>query len=686
MALRSFQAYLESPTSIRLEMDKKYDVSTLHFTVETKDTKHDLLIDRCIESTQQVTYFLTNTTELTLEEQYTVFDQDRNGAELGYGAIVRSQLFDQYFFYDGSDLGVHYTTKSTSFKLWAPISKTVFLVINQTPYPMGKEQKGVWSLEIEGDWEGAHYHYLHRVNGHWLEVHDPYALSSCANSGDSIVIDPKKLRSNHRSYQNPPLAQAVLYEMSVRDFSQQKEAGFQAPGQFKGLTESPSIGTEQIGMDYIKNLGVTHIQLMPVYDFGSVDETYPQLVYNWGYDPVQYNVPEGSFSSNPEDPYARIVELQTAIEAYHQAGIGVIMDVVYNHVYNANTYAFEKLIPGYFYRFDEENGQRHDGTFCGNDVASERSMIRHYIKHSLKQWVQLYGFDGFRFDLMGILDLQTMQEISKELQDLYPTIYLYGEGWKMQTGLPQESLAHQYNAHELPQIAFFNDEYRDTLKRILAFPETLLQDGYQKKMEDLLVGSYNRHFLQPIQSINYIECHDNATFYDYLQIKQPNWTHHNLKRAASFGLQLLLLSQGIPFIHSGQEFFRTKDNLDNTYNSPDSINQLDWLRANHYKEHVAHIKEWVAFRKEHPALSLSQYSDIEYSCDFYWLTDFVLRYQVETTEETMQFILNFSTHDFHFTTEDGQEVIFTYPPLVDKSKQNLTLAGQNVCALVEKKL
>lgn len=684
MALRQFQPYLDDAATIRLVMEKRFDSDPMSFTIESQQEAFELFIQRRIEEETTVTYLLTSFHSFNLEVDYTIYDQDRNHAELSYGTIVRTEAFEQIFTYDGEDLGAHYQPNQTTFKFWAPISKQVFLILDGEPHPLTKSTNGVWLTTVSGDWDGHHYYYLHRVNGEWVEVHDPYALSSLANSGDSVVINPAKLAIPKRAHTQVPLSQAILYEMSVRDFSQQKEAGFQHRGLFAGLTESPRLEGYSLGMDYVKSLGVTHIQLMPLYDFGSVDELQPEAVYNWGYDPVQYNVPEGSFSSNPNDPYTRILELQSAIQAYHDADLGVIMDVVYNHVYHAETYAFEKIVPGYFYRYDRQD-RRTDGTFCGNDVASERSMVRNYIKQSLKQWVTLYGFDGFRFDLMGILDNQTMQEITTELQELYPNIYLYGEGWKMGTGLPYEELAHQYNAAQLPKISFFNDHYRDTMKKILLEPTHLQECQTHETVQNLLAGSRHGHFVSPQQSLNYLECHDNATLFDYFHIQQPHWSRHMQKRAASFGLQLQLLSQGLTFIHSGQEFFRTKGELENTYNSPDSINQLDWTRAVRYQEHIQFIRDFIAFRKAHPSLSFESYEDIQKNCDFYWLTDFVLRYQVSSETETIQFIINFSAEDFLYTKEEEQTIQFTYPPVVDKYQTQVLIAGQSICTLIHKK-
>ncbi|HEM4050882.1 TPA: type I pullulanase [Streptococcus suis] len=683
MALRQFQAFLDDVATIRLVMEKRFDTEHMSFSLESDDATSQLFIHSCLEVENLVLYYLTSLHALNLDKDYAIYDQDRNKTELGYGHIVRSAIFEQNYTYDGSDLGATYSPQSTSFKLWAPISKQVFLVLEGTPYAMKKGSKGVWQVTVEGDLDSQSYHYLHKVNGEWISVHDPYALSSKANSGDSYVINPNKLHKVRRAQTQRPISQAIVYEMSVRDFSWQTEAGFKHRSQFLGLTESPVLDGMKLGMDYIKNLGVTHIQLLPVYDFGSVDENKPQAVYNWGYDPMQYNLPEGSFSSLPNDPYARILELQEAIQAYHDADISVNMDVVYNHVYHAEKYAFELIVPGYFYRYNE-HGMRTDGTFCGNDVASERSMVRNYIKQSLRQWTSIYGFDGFRFDLMGILDSDTINQIQEELSAIHPNIYLYGEGWKMATGLEYEKLAHQYNADQLPEVSFFNDDYRDTFKKLLLNPTRLVDKQLHEKVQHLLAGSHYSHFITPQQSLNYIECHDNATAFDYFHIEHPDWTPQQQKRAASFGLQLVLISQGMTFIHSGQEFFRTKDDIDNSYNIPDRINRLDWTRAVHYKEHIEFIQELIAFRKNNPILSQNSYETIQETCDFYWLTEYVLRYQVTNGDKTIQFIINFADSDFVFENEGQQTIHFSFPPVDDKKAQQITLAGQSICILENK--
>lgn len=680
MALRQFKAFLDTEQLIRVQMDASLPHENMVFRLENETTNLQLKLLSTVEEQDTITFQLKSPHKVDLKSFYTILDQDRNRTELAFGDIVRSKVFDKTFAYKGTDLGATYSSKSTTFRFWAPISRQAFVVIEGTPHAMEKGKQGSWMATVSGDLEGKTYCYLHRVNGEWLEVHDPYALSSQANSGHSYIVNPDKFVKPLPLEKTLPISQAIIYEMSVRDFSQQKEAGFQHASQFMGLTESPTLDGQSIGFDYVKNLGITHVQLMPLYDFGSVDETQPQTVYNWGYDPVQYNVPEGSFSSNPNDPYARIIELQEAINHYHKAGIGVTMDVVYNHVYNADTFAFERIVPGYFFRYDDKR-QRVSGTFCGNDVASERAMVGRYIRQSLKQWVELYGFDGFRFDLMGILDADTINAAAQELRAINPALYLYGEGWKMATGLDFDQLAHQYNAKKLPDIAFFNDDYRDSFKKLILNPQRLVEKQEHEKIQNLLAASRNGHYISPEQSLNYIECHDNATAFDYFHIEDPSWTVHQQKRAASFGLQLTLIAQGTAFLHSGQEFFRTKDEIDNTYNIPDSVNRLDWTRALTYQEHVQFISRLIQFRKEHPVMTQADYDSIHTVSDFYWLTEFVLRYTLRQGDEELQFIINFASTDFEFAKEADQTVLFNYPPLEAQTEEPFTIAGQSICIL-----
>ena len=692
MAFRTFQAYLDDQSLITIELEKQFYTEQLQFTIETVDSTQTLQIRTLEEQDDFVQYSLAPLEPLDLTSHYWIYDQDRNKTFLQFRHIVRKPIFDQTFAYDGDDLGAHYTPKVTTFKLWAPISEQVLLHLQNQVYPMTLGEKGVWQTEVSGDFDGAAYYYLHKVNGHWVEVHDPYALSSESNSGVSYVVNLEKItRPIHRAATQIPITKAVIYEMSVRDFSMQKEAEFSYPGKFKSLTESPDLQEHTLGMDYVKQLGITHIQLMPVYDFGSVDENHPELVYNWGYDPMQYNLPDGSFATNPHDPYTRIVELQEAIAAYHQADISVIMDVVYNHVYNPKTYAFEKIVPGYFFRYNH-NGNLTNGTFCGNDVASERAMVRSYIKHSLKQWLTIYGFDGFRFDLMGILDIETMKQIAEELKSLYPNVYLYGEGWRMNTGLDSNRLAHQFNADKLPSYGFFNDHFRNTIKATIAEGQQLSEVHSLNSIENVLTanigfsGTGTEHFIAPQQAINYVECHDDATAFDYFAIQNPKIDLKERLDNARLALHLSLLAQGVPFIHSGQEFFRSKNLMDNTYNAQDAINRLDWLRSIEYEKDVDFVRQLIQFRKANLLLSLETRTEIKDYCSVEWLSDSVVEYKIKEKEDQITILINFGNEAFSYPNQDKQAIFINYPEIsldvpLNTNRDSYTVPAKQVLVL-----
>ncbi|KXT75845.1 type I pullulanase [Streptococcus sp. DD12] len=693
MTLRHFKAYLDDLQSLTICLPKRFPHQQIAFVLEEKD-RHDQKIHTWIEQEytddDAIYYRLSLQSPLDLEKRYLVYDSDRNVQALTYRHIVRTPIFDQTFDARNFRLGASYQQTATIFRLWAPISDEVWLQIEKDGHKeslaLNYREKGVWELRLTGDWEGASYRYLHLVNGQWQEVHDPYAISSTSNSGASYVINPSRLHPVSPLKKELPKAQAIVYEMSVRDFSAQDSAGFSHKRQFKGLTESPKTGQASQGFDYLKELGISHIQLMPLYDFGSVDEEHPRLCYNWGYDPVQYNVPDGSFVSDPDHPYNRLTDLQDAISLYHQAGIGVIMDVVYNHVYDIDQYAFEKIVPGYCYRVDLA-GKKSNGSWCGNDMATERLMMRDYIVKSVCYWAQTFDMDGFRFDLMGLIDRQTISDIATQLKAIKPNAYLYGEGWEMGTGLDTQLLAHQNNAKYLPEIGFFNDSYRDTFKKVLTQPQRLLDEHLHQKIENLLSGSIGLSqqtpaYLTADQSINYLECHDNATFFDYIRLKLPTihrgWQEH----IASFGLQLQLLSQGVCFIHSGQEFFRTKNHLENSYNSPDSINRLDWKRRQTYAENAQFISELIAFRKSEPLLALNQTEAIQKASHFYWLNPYVLRYNLYKDQRDLEIVINFSTEHYVYPNDDKRHLILQYPDLNDQGvKENIPLSPQSLIVL-----
>ena len=408
--------------------------------------------------------------------------------------------------------------------------------------------------------------------------------------------------------------------MNVRDFSMDPDSGIKYKGKFPGVVESGTTNSNgsPTGLDYLKGLGITHVQLLPIYDYSTVDEYHPELGYNWGYDPKNYNVPEGSYSTDPRDPVCRIIELKEMIKGLHQAGIRVIMDVVYNHVYEVSMHSLHKTAPGYFFRYDK-HGVLANGTGVGNDTASERKMMRKYILDSIRYWLEEFKLDGFRFDLMGIHDVDTMNAIRQLSDTVDPSIILLGEGWNMDTTLPIQERAWQGNANRMPRIAHFNDTFRDATKGSVFQYKTkaFISGHYQvgKRLAEGLTGKPWRRsqatYQSPEQMIQYVEAHDNRTLYDTLLIAEPKDPEPTRIARHTLGTALVLLAQGVPFIHGGQEFLRTKQGDENSYRSGDVINRFDWSRQDTYRSAVEYFKGLVQLRKQHSLFRLRDAAAIQ---------------------------------------------------------------------------
>lgn len=415
---------------------------------------------------------------LQLGTSYQVTHPDYRQAETTLGGVMGTEAFERQFHYEGSDLGNSYTKNATAFRVWAPTASEAMLVVYQSAesaefeeIAMSRAIKGTWTASLKGDQHGTVYNYRVKVGGRWQEAVDPYVRASTINSKRGVVVDLSRTNGPLAGDKAPKFSgrptDAVFYELHVRDLAMDSSSGIPAAnrGKFLGLiergTKTPD-GKGLTGLDAILDLGVTHLQLLPIYDYGSVDESNANQ-FNWGYDPVNYNVPEGSYSTKPSDPVNRIIELKTAVRGLHDAGLGVVMDVVYNHVYDAGSHSFERLVPGYFFRKDAL-GKLANGTGVGNEVASERSMARKYIVESATYWAREYRLDGFRFDLMGILDTETMNEISSRVRKIHPNFLIIGEGWNMGQQLPAAKKANQLNAFKMPAIAHFNDGIRDGIK------------------------------------------------------------------------------------------------------------------------------------------------------------------------------------------------------------------------------
>ncbi len=547
---------------------------------------------------------------------------------------------EEYPTYEGDDLGLTYTPQSSALKIWSPTASEAKVIFYKEGIggqlleekKMERFEGGIWAITLEGDWKGKFYAFQVKVGEKWLnEVPDPYAKIVGVNGERAMIADLKATNPKGWSEDiRPPLenfTDVILYELHIRDLSIHTSSGVSEPnrGKYLGLVESGTkneSGQSTI-FDHIKELGVTHVHLLPTFDHRSIDETkLDSAQYNWGYDPLNYNAPEGSFSSNPHDGTVRIKEFKQMVKAFHDAGIRIIMDVVYNHTgLTADSY-LEQIVPDYYYR-KHEDGSFSNASGCGNETASERAMVRKFIVESVKYWVEDYHIDGFRFDLMAIHDIETMNEIRAALDEIDPTIFVYGEGWTAgDSPLPLEKRALKHHVPQLNKIAAFSDDLRDGLKgSVFNHEEKGFVSGSEGREETIKFGvvaatqhpqlnyekvNYSDAFWanDPIQCINYVSCHDNHTLFDRLMNSNNEDDETTRLRMHQMALTIVLTSQGVAFLHAGTELMRTKNGEENSYKSPDEINQIDWTRKSKYKELFDYYKDLIALRKAHPAFRM----------------------------------------------------------------------------------
>lgn len=549
------------------------------------------------------------------------------------------ESYEVYPVYEGTDLGLTFTPEQSVFKLWAPSASKVMLSLYEagvggTPkeeVKMKYVQDGIWEAIINKNLEGTFYTFKTFVNEKWgEEVPDPYVKAVGVNGRRGQVINFEKTNpvgwenDKKPTLENP--TDIILYELHIRDISMHENSGIQNKGKFLGLAESgtKSPEGEATGLDHFKELGVTHVHLLPSYDYMSIDESkLEENNFNWGYDPQNYNVPEGSYSTNPYDGATRIKEFKQMVKTLHENGIRVILDVVYNHTGETVGSNFNQLVPGYYYRQNSEGGFS-DASACGNETASDRPMMRKFILESVKYWVEEYHLDGFRFDLMGIHDIETMNQVSSVLHEIDPTIFIYGEGWTAgDSPLPEENRALKKHVHRMGGIAAFSDDIRDGLKgSVFDAPDRGFVSGKPFMEESVKFGvvAATEHpqlnyakvnysdapwASQPRQAINYVSCHDNHTLWDRLINSQPAASEVERIEMDILANTVVLTSQGIPFLHAGVELLRTKDGEENSYKSPDAINKIDWSRKTKYKAVFETYKQLIQLRKNHPAFRMT---------------------------------------------------------------------------------
>lgn len=547
----------------------------------------------------------------------------------------------QYPVYNGSDLGLIYTHQASTFRIWSPTATEAEILlfkdgITGAAYkaiPLQKSEGGTWVKEVDGNLKGVFYAFRVNIKGNWSdEVIDPYAKAAGTNGKRGVVADLTTTNPSGWAMDKSPAfsknnlpTDAVIYELQIRDASISNSSGIVHKGKYAGLTEmGTSYKGASTGLSYLKELGVTHIHLLPFFDFNSVDESKPDVPqYNWGYDPLNYNIPEGSYSSNPADGVTRIKELKELVAAFHKNGLRLVMDVVYNHTGQSQNSNFNQLVPGYYYRH-KKDGSFSDATACGNETASEMPMMRKFMLESLKYWVKEYHVDGFRFDLMGVHDIETINLISKELHKIKPDILLYGEGWTAGGSPLSDSLrALKANAAALDKIAVFSDDVRDGLKgSVFEEKDSGFVSGKIANTESVKFGivaacqhpqidyskvNYSKkpYAAAPGNVITYVSCHDNNTLWDKLALSNPTASITDREKMQKLALTIVLTSQGIPFLHAGTEFFRSKKGVENSYNRPDSINEIDWSQKKRESVFVKYIEQLIKIRKAHPAFRMT---------------------------------------------------------------------------------
>lgn len=563
------------------------------------------------------------------------------------------QKFD-YEVYTGNDLGAVYSPKMTRFKVWAPEAESVKLNLYKQgegdnlieQHVMKKSANGTYVFEKQGDCNGIYYTYTVVNHGEEQEAVDPYTKAAGVNGQRGMVINLAKTNPQGfemDGYRNPEhITDAIIYEGSVRDFTMDESSGVFHNGKFLGLTEANTTNHfgEATALDYISGLGVTHVQILPAFDFETVDEKNQKAQYNWGYDPDNYNVPEGSYAVSPYDGAVRIQEMKQMVLALHSRGIGVIMDVVFNHTYRRDDSNLQKIVPGYYYRSDETGYT--NGSGCGNEVASDRPMVQKLIVDSLIYWAKEYHIDGFRFDLMGVLDIDTMNVIAERLKEIRPDIYLYGEGWNGgPSSLAEEKRAFKASAKKMPGIGMFNDDIRDTIKGSVFYDDHLGFVNGGTHLENALrygiTGAvahpqvdYDAYgskpwAKEPGQSINYVSCHDNYTLWDKLSVSCPEASEEKKKAMNRLCAAIVFTSQGVPFIQAGEEFLRSKPLpekkgfAENSYNMSDAVNSIKWDNIHEYPDMIAYYKGLMALRKAHPVFRMQ--SEAEMTQNLCFLSD-----------------------------------------------------------------
>ncbi len=561
-----------------------------------------------------------------------------------------------------ANLWLSYNKESTTFRLWSPTADKVKLHVYKEgdaglsleTHQLEIDQDGIWSIIIKGDLHGKYYTYQVMIDGEWLEeTPGIYAQAVGVNGKRAMVLDfdttnPKGWEQDHGPAITTP-NEAIIYELHIRDMTIHPESGSSMPGKYLGLVEKGTKGPQNIatGIDHIKEMGITHVHLLPTYDHYAINEAkLDSAQYNWGYDPQNYNIPEGSFSSDPYKAEVRIKEFKQMVKSFHDNGIGVVLDVVYNHTGRTENSNFNLESPGYYYRH-WENGKLSDASACGNETASDRAMMRKYILESVAYWAKEYHLDGFRFDLMGIHDITTMNEVVETVKKVNPNIFVYGEGWTAaDSPLPVDQRALKKNITQMQKVTAFSDDIRDGLKGSVFDEESTgfvsgakdteesvkfgIVGAIQHPQIDYSVINYSKApwANEPWQSMSYVSCHDNHTIYDKLKISRQDASEEQIIAMDKLANAVVITSQGTAFMHAGAEMLRHKKGEHNSYNLPDEINQIDWNWKVTNENVVEYYKNLIELRKAHPAFRMTNATDVQNNLEFKTVENGLISYQI----------------------------------------------------------
>lgn len=684
MMKRVVKAKLVSKTQIKVDVFPLSNLEHVAFDFLIDEQKVATLnIAKRVKNIHEHYFILDLSQEIVLGCDYKLYCYELGFLNVDISHLAQSEDFDDLYAYDGDDLGSTYSLLSTSFALWAPLASKVRIKYlykkNWCYVDMERTSRGVYRATIKGNLDGLPYLYEVTNSGEAIEVSDPYAKLSLQNNKASVVANPKKYQMAMNGQYLPKFdkyTEAVVYEAHVRDMTIDENTNIVRKGTFLGLIERnrKTKGGNPAGFDYIKMLGVTHLQLLPIFDYATVDEEHPDTTYNWGYDPAQYFVPEGSYASKPADPYSRLIDLKKMVAAFHKEGIRIVMDTVFNHVYHHSTSVFERVVPNYFFR-REANGEIAQRSFCGNDVASERAMARKLIVDACVYYVKEFGVDGFRFDIMGLIDLETMQIVKEKVKALKPDFIIYGEGWQMGDESTQNfPMASFTNAMEMEGMGFFNDWYRDIVRgKTSDHDQTprgylLNSSGHRDGFKYCYLGSslehyITRRFIDPQQSINYIECHDNGTIYDKLEVAMPEESHEARLERIKMINAVVLASFGVPFIHMGQEIGLTKKNWQNTYKAGDDLNKMDYAILDERFELARHVSDAIKLRRQLAFFQECDLAKIEQIVTFEDLEHNALKisYDLSSYDEGFKdflIFLNPSQETIYYDLDEYHQILF----------------------------